>query len=818
MSPDPYDEAVARERALSSDQVERLCSSRGMRGEDVLTMSESNLRRSLRRLEFRDLARERAAFRRLQEVDEQGVIPPEALPNAMRQRQEIQERTFQEVQVAGMPAGAPGEEELEALPGAPPPLAGLQTGQGRWTALGPTNVGGRTRSLLIHRTDPRILWAGSVGGGIWRSTDSGQTWRPVDDMMANLAVTCMVMDPREPAVLYAGTGEGFYSVDALRGAGIFKSVDGIRWQQIAQTNDSRFHWVNRLAISRDGRVLLAATREGVFRSVDAQHEQWTLVLTDDMADVDFSPTDSARAVAGSRNGKAYVSVDGGERWQEAAHDTPWSGRVEVTHAAADPRIVYASVQMKTGAIWRSMDGGASYVRRQTVTPTGRPARYLGEQGWYDNVVWAGDPTDSNLVLLGGVNLWKSTDGGDTLDEISNWQSPQSAHADQHVIVPHPGYNGTTNRTVYLGNDGGVYRATDIRTVGTDTPNRIQGWTSLVRTYAVTQFYGGVAHPLTGKIVGGAQDNGTFSFDPQAGGTSWRSIFGGDGGWCAADPQDADCFYGEYVYLNIHRNLDGGTTSDTEGNRYISGMFWNNERRDWDWKPIPFLIPDAKNQDALFIAPFALDPNNSNRILAGGASLWRTENAKAPNTDGTGPRWIEIKDRTGSKISAIAIARQDSDLVWVGYEDGQIFKTAGGTSEAPVWQKVGGTGPFPLSVGRYCMRLVIHPGSVRTVFATFGGYTRDNIWRTDNGGATWAAIGNGLPEVPVRCLAVHPRRPDFLYIGTEVGVFGSEDGGASWSPTNEGPTSCSVNDLFWHEQTLICATHGRGMFQIDLSFV
>ena len=134
--------------------------------------------------------------------------------------------------------------------------------------------------------------------------------------------------------------------------------------------------------------------------------------------------------------------------------------MELAYAAKDPAIVYASVQMTTGAIWRSADGGVSYQPRATRTAgTTTAAEYLGDQGWYSNAIWAGDPTDENLVIAGGINLWRSTDGGKTLAEISTWSShPPSPHADQHIIVAHPGYNGTSNRAVFFGSDGGICTA------------------------------------------------------------------------------------------------------------------------------------------------------------------------------------------------------------------------------------------------------------------------------------------------------------------------------------------------------------------------
>jgi hypothetical protein len=339
----------------------------------------------------------------------------------------------------------------------------------------------------------------------------------------------------------------------------------------------------------------------------------------------------------------------------------------------------------------------------------------------------------------------------------------------------------------------------------------------VNNYGATQFYAAAGNEVSGKIIGGAQDNGTLAYDPAAGTESWTTIFGGDGGWCAADPTDPMVFYGEYVFLNIHRNTDGGTTDDTTGDRYISGQFWN-PAVGWDWKPVPFQIPDARTRNALFIAPFVLDPNDPERLLAGGLQLWRTEEAKRANTPTSGPRWSSIKPSAGATISAIAVTPADSDRIWVGHRNGMVFRTTNGTAAAPSWQRIGATGPAPLKPQRYCTAITVDPADPDTVYVAFGGYLSDNLWITRNGGADWAPPSSALPPAPVRAVAVHPRRSDHVYLGTEVGVFASEDAGGTWSPTNEGPANCSVDDLIWMGETLVAVTHGRGMFRIDLAGV
>ena len=219
----------------------------------------------------------------------------------------------------------------------------------------------------------------------------------------------------------------------------------------------------------------------------------------------------------------------------------------------------------------------------------------------------------------------------------------------------------------------------------------------------------------------------------------------------------------------------------------------------------------------------LDPNQPDRILAGGLSLWRTNDAKTPNTPTTGPRWQSIKNSIapsggntfGFEISALAVAPGDSDEIWVGHANGSLFRTNNGTAGSPAWQPVR-SGAFPPR--RYCTLITIDPAQQGVVYVGFGGYTRGNLRVTRDGGATWSDLSATLPTTPVRAVAVHPRRSGVVYAGTEVGLFASEDSGATWSPTNEGPTNCSVDDLFWLGETLISVTHGRGMYSIDLAGV
>jgi len=809
------DQALAAKYGIRAEQVQQVRLLRGTTNDTIEHAAPVAIRKALRKLAYPDAARARQRFERMKTRGDNRAAARGALGKAVTQCASMQGAAKAGGEVAGLPAYG-GLDPL-ALVGATAARPATGLAAARWQWLGPGNVGGRTRALVIHPTQPQRMLAASAGGGVWFSANGGTRWDPVDDFMANLAVSCMALDPSNPDLVYAGTGEGFGNLDALGGAGIFRIAGGNRWQAIAETKG--FSAVNRIAVSHNGSVVLAATPEGLMRSTDSARATWTRVIADKMADVKFHPTRSDRAVAAARKGgKAWFSDDGGATWTLAGHATPWQGRVELAYARKNPSIVYAAVDSRSGgALWRSTDGGKTYQRRATSTASGKHAPFLGGQGWYASVVWAGDPTDADLVLVGGVNLWRSTDGGDTLAEISSWDDGRSAHADHHAIVAHPHYDGVNNRTVFFGNDGGIYRAADIHALGREKePPYVAGWQELNNNYGVTQFYGGAVHVASGRVVAGAQDNGTLALAPGADSEHWNSWFGGDGGFCAADPGNPDVFYGEYVHLNIHRNTDAATTDDTD--RYISGQFWNEATKEWDWKPPPFQITDARTEEALFIAPFALDAHNTRRLLGGGMSLWETTDADAPTTPTSGPRWRAIKHRTGEPISALAIAPADPDVVWVGHTDGAVFRTDDSRSGSPTWRRRGAAGAHRLAPQRMCTRIVPHPTDLQLAYATFGGFVADNVWRTTDGGATWTPLGRTLPAAPVLTLAIHPRRDDNLYIGTEVGVFGSDDGGATWSPTNEGPANVSINELFWAGQTLYAATHGRGMYRIDLSWV
>ncbi len=700
--------------------------------------------------------------------DEFGNIAPNGLMNAKRQVDAMRARQ-------------------RAAAGRPEPIASIAgIGRNAWTWIGPGNIGGRTRAISINPNDTQDILAAGVAGGIWRTFDAGGGWTPIDDFMANLAVSTIARRPGEPGTILAGTGEGFFNADSIRGAGVFRSTDnGASWTQLGSTTGAEFLYVNRLAFSADGSTVLAATRSGLFRSTDVGDGWDQRLSVSNMTDVRFLPGSSTQAVVSGFSKNAYYSSDGGVTWTLSGGLSGGAGsfnRVELGVSNSSPLTVYASYaaggtsSTPAAEVWKSTNGGASY------SLTSAPG-HLSSQGWYDNAVWI-DPTNVNHVVLGGVSRYRSTDG------TNFGVMGGTIHVDHHIIVSDPGYDGGGNRRVYYGNDGGVYRLED--SLGTS-------FTRLNNNYGVTQFYGGAGHAASGKIVGGTQDNGTLVYTPAGGPQNWTSMFGGDGGFSAADQTDPNYLYGELQWLGVHRSSNGGASST---------------RLDGCSKGPPYRLDDACDQLTNFISPILLDPNEPNRLLAGARRLWRTNDVRTPTTGSTGPAWAWIKSETfnNSNISSITVAVGNSDLVWIGHNNGDVYKTTNGTDPSPIWTKVD-DGWLP---GRTATSIALDPANPDVVYVSFGGFSTGNVWRSTNAGATWSDVSGGLPSAPVRSVVTHPTVANWIYAGTDVGVFASETAGASWQVPHDGPANVAVFQLFWMNLTLVAVTHGRGMYTADAS--
>ncbi len=709
-----------------------------------------------------DQPSEAMAFRAMQRRSADGTTPENALLRAKAQR--------------------------DALVSADVAGAGLTSAS--WTSLGPGNIGGRIRGLVIHPTQTSTIWIGSASGGIWKTTNGGTTWTALDDFLPSLAVGCLRMHPTDPNTLYAGTGEGFFdnptgesNATPIRGAGIFRTTDGgATWTQLPATANADFYFVNELAIDpANPAIFLAATQSGLFRSTDSG-ATWSRTFTGRALDITIDPFNHNNVLASFYRDtqSTLYSSDNGQTWQRAS-GIPAYDRTEFAFAPNTSSLVFAGVSINgTLYLYKSVDAGRTWTRSSN---TG-----ANVYGPYNIAPWI-DPTNPTLIVMGGTYLSRSTNGGASFSDAYS-----SVHPDVHLIVNDPGYNGSTNKRIYIACDGGIYRADNASTNSAVELNNGLG---------ITQFYGVAVADSTGRVVGGTQDNGTLRYKGNS--EAWADYAGGDGGYNQNDPTAPNVFYGEYQWGDIHRSDDGGESVAA----FISGG-----------------ISDTGDTNTNFITPILLDPNSPSRMLVGCRRLWRTSNARVGS-----PSWTAIKppigqgrDQSGThidslfNISAIALPLGNSDLIYVGYNNGQVWYTTNGTAAAPTWTRIDTLGSgLP---ARWVADIIIDPADQNRIYVAYMGYEADNLWVTKAPFSSWTRITGtppyALPAAPASALAVHRTIPGWLYVGTDVGVFTSTDDGNTWSTTAGGPAAASVERLAWRNgNTLMAATYGRGMWQASI---
>ncbi|MFN8547172.1 MAG: hypothetical protein U0527_04165 [Candidatus Eisenbacteria bacterium] len=684
------------------------------------------------------------------------------------------------------------KEELEQRAGAGTRDGGLWG----WEWLGPSNVGGRILTILTRSGDQNRLWVGAASGGIWTTTNGGTTWSPVDDFLPSLTVTSLVSDPASAGVMYAATGEGTFSsgnknAERSPGAGVFRSTDfGVTWDQLGAT--STWSYVNRLAHHPTlSGILWAATDQptGVWKSSDSG-ASWTQTLTPNSAttQVIVHSTTPTRVFVGTSpngagtNGHVYRSTDGGANFTDltvgGSNNLPTStGRCEI--GLGSNTTVYVLMDRNGGELYRSASNGD--LGTWTQQPT-TPALF-GAQGFYDNVIWV-DPTNSDRIVIGGVDIYRSTNHGNTWQWISNgngWINNTSAHPDQHCIVQRTGWDGVNSNTVYFGNDGGLYKTNNVFAADT-----LSGWTNLNNGLGVTQFYS-VASSATGSvIVGGTQDNGLPYRNGS--GTTWnRTPLYLDGASSAIDPTNSNIVYGLTQYGHVWKSTNGGASYSDATIGYLYGL-----------------------GTALFNAPFELDPNNSTISWTGGVQIWKSTNSAGS--------WSAKRNTISGTpyVSAISVKPGNSNEVWIGYTDGTVSRTTNGGTN---WTNV--DAGSPALPDRWVMDIEASPFFANEAVVVLAGYSTQQIWATFDGGATWSDRSGGgsdvLPSIQMNCVSYHPVNSDWLYAGSDLGVFASNDFGLHWNVTpawgnNDGPAYVEVDDLIFYQDRLLVGTWGRGIYR------
>lgn len=662
-----------------------------------------------------------------------------------------------------------------------------------WTSFGPKNQGGRTRAMIVDRNDAtgNTLFAGSVGGGLWKTTNinvAEPNWAPVNELLENLAVTSIAQNPGNPQIMYMGTGEGYGNTDAIRGLGIFKSSNGgATWSQLPATNITAFYYIMKMQVMSNGVLLVATRTAGLYRSTDGG-ASFTKVLGSGMGitgansnlcyDVQISKDGD---VYSSLNGSIHKSTDGGVSFGAAIATPITLERVEIGCAPSDNNVIYLLVEKGNvvEGILRSADAGATFVSKTEPADgdTGIPAADFSRgQAWYDLTI-AVDPNDANTLIVGGVDAFKSTTGADTWTQFTHWYGGfgfQNMHADQHYFF----YKNNSSSVAYFANDGGIYQSTNMTATVPTVANK-------GTNYNTIQFYACAIEPTAGKAhyLAGAQDNGSHKFTSNNIANSVQ-VTGGDGAFCHIDQNEPQYQFTSYVYNAFYRSSNNGVSFTSVNSGGSTGRFIN-----------PTDYDDIDNK--LYAA------KGTNEYL-----IWMN-----PQTGNT----FETKSNStlGGQVSAVTVSPKTPTNVYFGTSNGRIVKVEDAAGVAPISTYLGN----PTGGSAYVSCIEIEKNNDNHLIVTFSNYGVNSIWETVNGGTNWASIEGNLPDIPVRWALLNPNNNKQLLIATELGVWSTDNisgSSTSWGATNSGLANVRVDMLQLRSSDgyVIAATHGRGLFGSD----
>ncbi len=679
----------------------------------------------------------------------------------------------------------------------------LSTFPGAWVPIGPANFGGRTLTLAFNPLNPSTILAGSASGGLWRSYTAGlgaQAWHQVATGFPVLGVAAIAFHPNDTNIIMIGTGEVYNDMNTGTGVAV-RTTRGTYGIGILKTADGGLSWTKSLDWAYDSlrgvqdiilnpvnpATVFAATTEGTYRSFDGG-TTWQLIHGVRMAtDLLIMPGDTsvvfiAAGNSFSANPGIYRSQDGGDSFVQISTGLPsgYSGKAMLDVCTSQPGVLYASIgEQITGlGLYKSINAGMSWVQ---INPTD----YQTYQGWYSHDVSV-NPTNPDEVVVCGIDVWKSSDGGVTLDQKSYWYNwdfsattvggsegpPDYVHADIHRMFRHP----VNEEVIYLATDGGVFRSLD----GGETFEGCNGG------YQTQQFYANFSCSASDSLfaIGGMQDNATAVYEGNAG---WRRVIGGDGVSTAINPLDDQIVFGSSQYLSIRKSTDRAVTFQSASVPGGNGAANTN-----------------------FVGPLSMSFSNPSVLYAGRDKVYKTTNS-AQNWNVTNSN-VALD---GNAVLAIEISRTNSNLVYaatapVNIPQVGLFKTTnGGTS----WTNV--TAGIP---NRYIMDLAINPSDNNMVFAALGGFGTPHLYRTLNGGTTWNAVGTGLPDVPANSILIDPLNDNIMYLGNDIGIYVSIDGGNSWVPFSDGlidGTLVMDISMSLSNRKLRLATHGKGVFERDM---
>lgn len=687
-----------------------------------------------------------------------------------------------------------------------------------WKNRGPFNVGGRTRALAVDSRNESIILAGGVSGGMWRSADQGATWQKTTGTDELQSVTCIAQDPTNPDTWYYGTGE--FSGNSASGTGafflgdgIYKSTDnGLTWAVLPSTQsntpesfDSSFDINMEMVVDPTNGDLYVATVGILQKSTDGGVSFTEVLLgsASSWVDVVVSSTGTLYAVL---DGDGIFRSTDGENWTDI---TPASGfplvsgeRKELALAPSNEDILYLigedADNSSNYSFWRFDESTDTWTDRSAGIPQlGGQTGDFDSQGGYDLLIKV-KSDDENFVVIGGTNLFRSTDGfattGNT-DWIGGYTPTNSSfglytdhHPDQHSFVFLSGDKALS------GNDGGV-QVTD--NIGSALGTEAVDWTSINNGYVTTQVYALSAGPGD-QIMAGFQDNSTWLTTSTASDAIWTDQFGGDGAYNAFN-SDGTVRYMSSQRANIFRvNYDQGA-DDIEADNFTN------------FTPSGYLA-------SLFIVPFYLDPVDDNLFyLAGASDLYVNTQA---STGSSSSGWKRINLGTTGLVSEIGVS--PSNVVFAGTSNGELFKVTDPGGNETVTDISGSN--FPSG---YVSAVAVDPIDENSILVTFSNYGIPSVFYTSDGGTTWDDVSGNLEENtdgtgsgPSVRSATILGNGDKYFVGTSAGLYATTSltgGSVTWVQENaNGIGEVVVEHLVsrMSDGLVLAGTHGNGIYSAN----
>lgn len=667
-----------------------------------------------------------------------------------------------------------------------------------WEERGPSNVGGRTRALMFDPNDSTYnkVWAGGVSGGLWYNDsiyDHTSEWVNVSTFWENIPVSAITHDPQNTNIFYVGTGEGFGGRSSV-GAGIWKTTDaGATWSLLENTINYKFIYDLAVHIEDDTSRLYVACAanyytggtlgtSGVFKSSDEGNTFSAVSGLSTIGDFEISDVDSTLWASSSNagsgaSGRIYAYNDSTDTWEQK-HSISGGDRVEIALSKQDGDVIYALYEVNgaVGGIVKSSDRGDTWtsLNEPADNDPGIPADDFSRgQAWYDLTIEV-DPNDDDVIVVGGINLHKSENGGTSWNKISNWIGTGSGsdfvHADQHNII----YKPNSSDTCLFTNDGGVFYTKSLSYTTPVFYPRNNG-------YNVTQFYAADLHGTSERYLAGSQDNGTQLF-VGSGFVATEEATGGDGAYCFIDKQGTPRYITSYVYNNYYVSGNGtaySTLFNGDGGQFINPAGYDD------------------NLDILFTA------KSSARNYRYGFD---------PLSDS-----YELSDfyinSQGSQASVFTVSpyTTDSTVLFIGTLGGKIIRVDGIDDDNYTRTFIHASAMPNGTVSSIALGQ-----SEDEILVTFSNYGVASVWHTDDGGDTWRNIEGNLPNFPVRSSLMYPFHDDKALLATELGVWKSENIYADsviWEQTINGLQNVRVDMLRTRpsDNTIVAATYGRGLF-------